>query len=95
VPVKRHLFTPGPTPVPPEVLAKLGEPVVHHRAAGYRALFGEVLERLKEVFRTASDVLVFTASGTGARFGGARANIEAFTETRWVTLRGRIAQYPF
>jgi len=35
------------------------------------------------------------ASGTGARFGGARANIEAFTETRWVTLRGRIAQYPF
>jgi aspartate aminotransferase-like enzyme len=66
VPVKRHLFTPGPTPVPPEVLAKLAEPVVHHRAAGYRALFGEVLERLKEVFRTASDVLVFTASGTGA-----------------------------
>jgi benzaldehyde dehydrogenase (NAD) len=35
------------------------------------------------------------ASGTGARFGGARANIEAFTETRWITLRGKIAQYPF
>jgi aspartate aminotransferase-like enzyme len=66
VPVKRHLFTPGPTPVPPEVLAKLAEPVVHHRHAGYRALFGETLARLREVFRTASDVLVFTASGTGA-----------------------------
>lgn len=34
------------------------------------------------------------ASGTGARFGGA-ANLEAFTETRWVTVRGDIAPYPF
>jgi benzaldehyde dehydrogenase (NAD) len=33
-------------------------------------------------------------SGTGARFGGA-ANIDAFTETRWVTVRGDIAPYPF
>jgi benzaldehyde dehydrogenase (NAD) len=35
------------------------------------------------------------ASGTGARFGGAAANVEAFTETRWVTLRAQIAPYPF
>ncbi|GAA0643858.1 benzaldehyde dehydrogenase [Kutzneria viridogrisea] len=35
------------------------------------------------------------ASGTGARFGGAAANIEAFTETRWVTVRGGVAPYPF
>ena len=35
------------------------------------------------------------ASGTGARFGGAAANIEAFTETRWITMRGEPAQYPF
>jgi benzaldehyde dehydrogenase (NAD) len=34
------------------------------------------------------------ASGTGARFGGT-ANLEAFTETRWVTVRGDIAPYPF
>jgi benzaldehyde dehydrogenase (NAD) len=34
------------------------------------------------------------ASGTGARFGGA-ANLEAFTDTRWVTIRGDIAPYPF
>ena len=33
-------------------------------------------------------------SGTGARFGGA-ANLEAFTETCWVTIRGDIAPYPF
>ncbi len=34
------------------------------------------------------------ASGTGARFGGT-ANLEAFTDTRWVTIRGDIAPYPF
>lgn len=34
------------------------------------------------------------ASGTGARFGGT-SNLEAFTETRWITVRGDIAQYPF
>ena len=34
-------------------------------------------------------------SGTGSRFGGASANIEAFTETRWVTMRGDVAGYPF
>jgi benzaldehyde dehydrogenase (NAD) len=32
------------------------------------------------------------ASGTGSRFGGAEWNIEAFTETQWVTIRGQIAQ---
>ena len=35
------------------------------------------------------------ASGTGARFGGAAANIEAFTETQWLTARADIAPYPF
>jgi benzaldehyde dehydrogenase (NAD) len=35
------------------------------------------------------------SSGTGSRFGGAQANIEAFTETQWLTLRPEIAPYPF
>ena len=34
------------------------------------------------------------ASGTGARFGGPAANIEAFTETRWVTMRSQPPKYP-
>ncbi|GAA2070972.1 benzaldehyde dehydrogenase [Actinomadura alba] len=34
------------------------------------------------------------ASGTGSRFGGAAANVEAFTETQWVTVQGDIAGYP-
>ncbi len=66
VAAKRYLFTPGPTPVPPEVLAALGEPVVHHRGPDYRELFRRCLERLAAVCRTAGDVLLFTSSGTGA-----------------------------
>lgn len=34
------------------------------------------------------------ASGTGARFGGT-ANLDAFTESRWITMRGQIPAYPF
>ncbi len=63
---KRYLFTPGPTPVPPQVLAALGEPVLHHRAPDFRIVYERVLERLAEVHRTSSDVLLFTCSGTGA-----------------------------
>ena len=35
------------------------------------------------------------ASGNGSRFGGAEANIEAFTEMQWLTVRSEIAPYPF
>lgn len=33
-------------------------------------------------------------SGTGSRFGGRQANVEAFTETRWVTVRSTPPTYP-
>jgi len=63
---RRLLLTPGPTPVPPEVLHAMGEPVIHHRSPDFAAIFRDVVARLREVFRTQNDVLVFTASGTGA-----------------------------
>lgn len=34
------------------------------------------------------------ASGTGSRHGGAAANVEAFTETRWVTMQAEPGTYP-
>jgi acyl-CoA reductase-like NAD-dependent aldehyde dehydrogenase len=34
-------------------------------------------------------------SGTGSRHGGVEANLDAFTETQWVTVRGDLPQYPF
>jgi aspartate aminotransferase-like enzyme len=63
---KRYLFTPGPTPVPPEALAASAEPIVHHRGSDFRVVYERVLARLRDVFRTEADVLLFTASGTGA-----------------------------
>jgi aspartate aminotransferase-like enzyme len=62
---KRYLFTPGPTPVPPEVQEALSRQVVHHRGPDFRATLQSCLDRLKTVFRTSSDVLLFSASGTG------------------------------
>jgi aspartate aminotransferase-like enzyme len=96
MPQKRYLLTPGPTPVPPEVLAALAEPVVHHRSPDFKALFERVVGRLQEVFRTGNDVLVFTSSGTGA-YESAFANLLSPGEkalvvshgefgTRWQTL---------
>ena len=34
------------------------------------------------------------ASGTGSRHGGAAANIDAFTETRWITMQAEPGEYP-
>lgn len=63
---KRYLMAPGPTPVPPEVLAASAQPVIHHRGPDFRELMRRCLDRLRTVCRTEGDVLLFTASGTGA-----------------------------
>jgi aspartate aminotransferase-like enzyme len=63
---KRYLMTPGPTPAPPEVLAAIAQPVLHHRGPDYKKLYSECLGRLREVFRTGEEVLLFGGSGTGA-----------------------------
>jgi aspartate aminotransferase-like enzyme len=63
---KRYLFTPGPTPVPPQVLAAMAEPMVHHRGSDFRLVYERALARLQEVYRTRNPVLLFAASGTGA-----------------------------
>jgi aspartate aminotransferase-like enzyme len=63
---KRYLMTPGPTPVPPEVLAAMAQPVVHHRSPDFRPVYERVLGRLRDVFRTEAEVLLFGSAGTGA-----------------------------
>ena len=74
MPEKRYLMTPGPTPVPPEVLAALAEPVIHHRGRDFKEIYERCLARLREVYRTANDVLLFTSSGSGA-FESAVSNL--------------------
>ena len=65
MPDKAYLFTPGPTPVPPQVLAAMAQPIVHHRGSDFRAVYRRCLDRLREVFRTDTEPLLFTCSGTG------------------------------
>lgn len=66
---KYHLLAPGPTPVPPEVLKKMSEPIIHHREPAFEKVLEEVREGLKYLFQTKNEVLIFASSGTGAMEG--------------------------
>src|SRR3970040_2230270 len=61
----QNLRIPGPTPCPPETLSELSRQMINHRGPEFAALQGRIMERLKLLFRTESDVYVYTASGTG------------------------------
>lgn len=63
----RHfLQIPGPTNVPDRILRALGAPTIDHRGPAFSLLAREVLEGLKQVFKTSGPVMVFPSSGTGA-----------------------------
>lgn len=64
--MKQYMLTPGPTMVPPEVLAASATPIIHHRSPDFTPIAKEVNEGLKYVFQTENPVLTFAASGTGA-----------------------------
>jgi len=66
---KKYLFSPGPTMLPPGVLLKMAEPIMHHREPEFEKIFAEIREGLKYLFQTKNEVLVFTSSGTGAMEG--------------------------
>jgi aspartate aminotransferase-like enzyme len=63
---KYYLLSPGPTPVPENVLSAAAEPIIHHRTPEFSAIFMEVSEGLKYVYQTEEDVFVLTSSGSGA-----------------------------
>ena len=65
-PYKKRLLTPGPTPVPEEVLLAQAESTIHHRTDEFRVIFKEVSEDLKTIFQTKNQVLILSSSGTGA-----------------------------
>ncbi|MFH2068921.1 MAG: alanine--glyoxylate aminotransferase family protein [Candidatus Omnitrophota bacterium] len=63
---KSRLFTPGPTPVPDEILLEMAKPLIHHRTPQFRKILAECFSGLKEFFQTKEDVMILTSSGTGA-----------------------------
>lgn len=66
---KRYLLAPGPTAIPPEVLLKMAEPIIHHRNPLFEEVMADVREGLKHLFGTKNEVLILTSSGTGAMEG--------------------------
>ena len=44
--IKNYLMTPGPTPVPPEVLLSMAKPIIHHRTPQFQKILQEVEENL-------------------------------------------------
>jgi alanine-glyoxylate transaminase/serine-glyoxylate transaminase/serine-pyruvate transaminase len=63
----RHfLQIPGPTNVPGRILRAIEQPTIDHRGPDFARLGQEVLEGIREIFKTLGPVVIFPSSGTGA-----------------------------
>lgn len=75
VPPSRVLLGPGPSDVPPRVLAAMGSPTIGHLDPEYLRLMDETRQMLRDVFRTTNE-LTLAISGTGsAGMEGAVVNL--------------------
>jgi len=64
--LKKRLFTPGPTPLPPEVIRAMTQPMIHHRWPDYAELHDQVRKGLQYALQTQNEIMILTTSGTGA-----------------------------
>ncbi|HYL58435.1 MAG TPA: alanine--glyoxylate aminotransferase family protein, partial [Candidatus Acidoferrales bacterium] len=64
--MKKYLFTPGPAPVPPEVLLEMARPVIHHRTPEFSAVLDQARQRMQPLYGTSSEVILLSSTGTGA-----------------------------
>ena len=63
----RHfLQIPGPTNVPDRVLRAIDFPTIDHRGPDFAEIGKACLAGMKKVFKSAGDVVIYPASGTGA-----------------------------
>ncbi|MBD2020456.1 alanine--glyoxylate aminotransferase family protein [Leptolyngbya sp. FACHB-36] len=67
---KLMLMIPGPTPVPEQVLLAMAKHPIGHRSGDFSKIVAEVIENLKWLHQTQNDVLILSASGTGAMEAG-------------------------
>jgi serine---pyruvate transaminase len=89
--LKQYLMTAGPTPLPPAVSQAMAQPMLYHRAPAFVEVYARALGRLKHVFQTQNDVLVFAASGSGA-MESAAANLVRPGEPALVASCGKFGQ---
>ena len=67
-------MVPGPTPLPPSVVAAGSRPIIYARSGEFVEMWQDMAARLARVFQTEGEVLVYAASGTGAAGRDARGN---------------------
>ena len=60
-----QLRIPGPTPLPERVTRAMAKPMVDHRGPEFAAILAEITAGAKRVFKTSSDLILLTSSGTG------------------------------
>ena len=57
---------PGSTNVPARVMNAMLSPIINHRSDDFRGLYRSIVEKTQRVFQTQNDIILLTASGTGA-----------------------------
>ncbi len=67
---KLMLMIPGPTPVPEKVLLAMAKHPIGHRSGEFSKVIAELTENLKWLHQTEHDVLMLSATGTGAMEAG-------------------------
>jgi len=60
-----QLRIPGPTPLPERIVRAMHRPLIDHRGPEFAAILAEITAGAKRVFKTSSDLLLLTSSGTG------------------------------
>ena len=62
----QNLRTPGPTPIPNDIVDEMSLPMINHRGPEFKELIEATTVGLKQVFMTTNDLYILTSSGTGA-----------------------------
>jgi aspartate aminotransferase-like enzyme len=62
--VTTNFRLPGPTPLPPAVLAAMQREMIPHRGSGLQDLYASIVRRAQVVHRTDGDVFLWPASGS-------------------------------
>jgi serine---pyruvate transaminase len=89
--LKQYLMTAGPTPLPPAVSQAMAQPMLYHRAPDFVPVYARALQRLRLVFQTSNDVLLFASSGSGA-MESAVANLVRAGEPALVASCGKFGE---
>jgi aspartate aminotransferase-like enzyme len=62
--MKSNFRLPGPTPLPPAVFEAMQREMIPHRGDEFKRFYRTLLERLRAIHKTSSDVLTWPASGS-------------------------------